>query len=117
MKKLLLLAVAAITLMAGNCNSDPVFVAVRGVNIAPIGYVSVAVGSTITLTATVVPPNATNKDIVWSSSDISRATVNASGVVTGVSTGTIAIRATPIEAVGAVGPMIYTEKIVVVTAP
>ncbi|MCL2462933.1 MAG: Ig-like domain-containing protein, partial [Defluviitaleaceae bacterium] len=54
---------------------------------------SVAVGKTVTLTATVAPSDATNKAVAWSSGNEAVATV-ANGVVTGVSAGTAAITAT-----------------------
>lgn len=43
--------------------------------------------------ATVIPPNATDKTVTWSSDDEDVATV-ANGVVTGVSAGTATITAT-----------------------
>lgn len=49
---------------------------------------------TIKLVASVTPSNATNKKIIWSSSDTAIATVDASGLVTGVSNGTAIITAT-----------------------
>jgi uncharacterized protein YjdB len=56
---------------------------------------SIIVGSTSTATATVLPENASNKTVSWSSSDITVATVNSSsGVVTGVAAGTANIIAT-----------------------
>ena len=61
---------------------------------------SVAKGSTVTLTATVAPSNATNKSITWSSSNSSVATVSG-GVVTGVSAGTATIKATASNGVSA----------------
>jgi uncharacterized protein YjdB len=51
------------------------------------------VSDTLTLVATVLPSNATNKSVTWSSNS-SNATVNSSGVVTAVSGGTATIRAT-----------------------
>lgn len=51
----------------------------------------VSVGKTLTLTCTIEPTNATNKELVWSSSDKTIATVDAEGVVTGVKAGTVTI--------------------------
>lgn len=51
------------------------------------------IGGTTTLTATVAPSNATNKNITWSSSNTSVATVN-NGVVTAVAAGTADITVT-----------------------
>ena len=55
------------------------------------------IGGTETLAATVLPSNAANKDVVWSSSATSVATVSASGLVTAVSAGTAAITATTVD--------------------
>ena len=52
---------------------------------------SVAVGSTIDLRTEVIPSGTT---VTWSSSDTDKATVNTSGVVTGVATGTAEITGT-----------------------
>ena len=54
---------------------------------------SVKLGKTLTLTATVEPANAANKNVTWSSSETSVATVS-NGVVTGVATGNAEITAT-----------------------
>ena len=50
--------------------------------------------STLTLTASVLPENAADKSYTWSSDDITTATVNQNGVVTGVAGGTANIIAT-----------------------
>ena len=49
---------------------------------------NLSVGDTATLTATVLPEDAVDKTITWSSSDTSVATVNGSGLVTAVGSGT-----------------------------
>ena len=51
------------------------------------------VGSNYQLTATIFPSNATNKSIVWTSSDSSIATVDSNGIVTGVKAGAATITA------------------------
>ncbi|MCL1838773.1 MAG: Ig-like domain-containing protein, partial [Propionibacteriaceae bacterium] len=52
---------------------------------------SVKVGGTATLTPTITPSNATNKNLTWSSSNSAVATVDAKGVVTGRAAGTATI--------------------------
>ena len=54
---------------------------------------AVTMGNTLTLTPTVLPVNATNRTVIWTSSNTSIATVN-NGVVTPVSNGTVTITAT-----------------------
>ena len=51
-------------------------------------------GATSQLTATVLPENATNKAVTWTSSNTSVATVNATGIVTAVANGSATITAT-----------------------
>ncbi len=54
---------------------------------------TIEMGKTATLTATVSPESATNKTVTWTSSDESVATVDENGVVTGVAPGTATITA------------------------
>lgn len=68
-------------------------VAVTGVDLKP-DTASVAVGATTQLTANVQPANATNKAVSYKSSDTTKATVDAKGVVTGVAAGTADITVT-----------------------
>lgn len=68
-------------------------VAVTGVTVSPATS-SVVVGSTRQITPTVAPADATNKAVTYSSSNTAVATVNASGLVTGVSAGSAVITTT-----------------------
>ena len=56
--------------------------------------ISLVVGEEETLTATVAPSNASNKNVTWSSDDIEVATVDNSGKVTAVAAGTATITVT-----------------------
>jgi hypothetical protein len=57
---------------------------------------TVTAGDTVTITATITPSNATNKGIVWTSSDETVATVSG-GIVTGVGNGTAVITAKTVD--------------------
>ena len=50
-------------------------------------------GGTLQLTATVLPSNATNKTVTWTTSNSSVATVNSNGLVTTIASGTVTITA------------------------
>ena len=58
------------------------------------GLASLTVGSSIKLTISFIPDNATNKNIKWESSNTNIATVDENGVVVGKKTGTVTITAT-----------------------
>lgn len=60
-------------------------------------------GEVAVLTATVLPENATDKTVTWTSSDETVATVDANGRVTAVSAGSAVITATAIDGGGASG--------------
>ncbi len=57
-------------------------------------YSNLNVGDTLKLTATINPSNADNKNVKWSSSDTSVATVDSSGNVKGINTGIATIKVT-----------------------
>jgi uncharacterized protein YjdB len=61
---------------------------------------TVGVGDTTSIKATIAPVNASNKTVVWSSSNPSVATVNATGIVTAVAVGNATINATAQDAGG-----------------
>ena len=65
---------------------------VKKINLIPEKDVMDA-GTLMQISATVEPANATNRDLVWSSSDPSIATVDNKGVVRGIKNGTVTITA------------------------
>ena len=71
-------------------------VAVTGVSLDQTAL-NVPLGTAPQLTATVMPENATNKDVAWSSSNKTVATVSESGVITPVSEGATIITVTTMD--------------------
>ena len=63
---------------------------------------TINIGESKTVTATVSPSNASNKNISWTSCDESVATVNSNGVVTGKSAGTTTIVASAQDGSGVI---------------
>ena len=84
---------------------------VTGVTISDKSFTLVK-DATKTLTATVSPANASNKNVTWSSSNTSVATVSSSGVVTGVSAGNATITVTTVD-----GGKTDTANVTVANAP
>ncbi|MBR4500167.1 MAG: Ig domain-containing protein, partial [Paludibacteraceae bacterium] len=72
---------------------NPTTVNVTGITLSQTEAAMTVGGETLTLTATVAPDDATDKTVVWTSSDPTVATV-ANGVVTAVAAGTATITAT-----------------------
>lgn len=69
-------------------------IAVTGITIAP-SSATIKVGKTVTLGATITPSNATDKAVTWAvTSGSTYASVDESGVVTGVAAGTAVVTAT-----------------------
>ncbi|WKL46890.1 Ig-like domain-containing protein [Flavobacterium pectinovorum] len=71
-------------------------VAVTSVSLSPTSA-SLNVGATQQLTPTVLPSNATNKAVTYSSSNTAVATVNSSGLITAVANGTATIIVTTVD--------------------
>ena len=67
-------------------------VPVTSIKVSPTST-SIKVGSTVTISASITPENATEKQISWASSDNDIATVSSGGVVMGKKVGTVTITA------------------------
>lgn len=72
---------------------EPEIISVESVSISG-STAALTVGSTRNLSAVITPSNATNKNVVWTSSNSSIATVNSGGKVTAVSPGQVTITVT-----------------------
>ena len=71
-------------------------IAVTGVSINPT-TATLTTGSTVQLTATVSPSNASNPSVNWSSNNTAVATVSATGLVTSVGSGSATVTATTVD--------------------
>ncbi|MDR1543722.1 MAG: Ig-like domain-containing protein [Prevotellaceae bacterium] len=77
--------------------------AVTNIAVTP-SSTTISVSNTTTLTAEITPSNATNTNVTWSiQSGNTYASVNASGVVTGLAAGTATVRATAQDGSGVYG--------------
>ncbi len=83
------LILGPITITSSGGSSTPV----TGVSVDPTSK-SIVPGETFTITPTVSPAGATDKTVSWSSNATGKATVNSSGVVTGVAAGSATITCT-----------------------
>lgn len=70
-----------------SIEQDTTYVAVTGITRTSAASATVAVGGTYQFTQTIAPGGASNTKVLYTSSNPARATVNASGLVTGVATG------------------------------
>lgn len=91
--------IVAMSMLALSCEKEPqnetggdTTVSVSSVTVTA-SSTTVEVGGSVQVTATVLPENATDKSVVWSSSQESVATVNSLGLVTAVAAGETVITA------------------------
>lgn len=76
---------------------DPDVVHVTGVSIAGDDHVMITMGQTLQLVATVLPANATNKDVIWTSDNMAVASVSPTGLVTAMTMGNAKITVTTVD--------------------
>lgn len=98
-------ALAFAGVLAG-CGDDVTVEDTLEVTVTP-ATATVAVGSSVTLTASVTGTNA-NKAVNWTTSDAAKATVDANGKVTGVAAGSATITATAAADPGVKGSALVT---------
>lgn len=94
-----------------NGSGNPGNVPVTGVTLNPT-TAQVEVGQSLQLNAGIAPSNATNKQVTWSVSGGSAASVSQEGVVTGLAPGTATVTATTVD-----GQKTASSTITVVPAP
>ena len=87
-----LLFVLIALLFISSCKKDPVEQKVTSITLAPPSP-RVVVGGKQQLEITVLPADAANKEVTWSSNDENKATVDETGLVTGAGEGTAIITA------------------------
>lgn len=113
MKKILS-AVLAVSMIFVGCKKDPILVGSITLNQS---VASIVEGETLKLTATVTPNNAENQEIRWSSDNTAVATVDASGTVSAVKSGSAKITAAASDASGvkATCQVTVTDKAILIT--
>lgn len=86
-------SINSVTSQAATLTVTAATVSVTGVTLNKTSL-SLTVGGTVILNATITPDNATNKNVTWSSDNTSVATVDADGKVTAAGAGTATITVT-----------------------
>ena len=86
-----------------------VIVPVQDINLSH-SNVKLVEGDEFTLSATVIPDNATNKEVTWRSSDESVVTVSKAGVITAIKAGDAIIYASTDEIEQSCNIEVYTEE-------
>lgn len=71
-------------------------VAVESITVSP-DQMTIVLGQSLQLAVTIIPDNATDKTVVWTSSEESVATVSTTGLVQALAEGTATIRATSMD--------------------
>ena len=91
-------ATITVTTVDGNKQASCVITAIQGVEEVKLpATLTIVEGNTAKLTPTVLPTNATNKAVTWSSSNLQVATVDEEGNVTPVGLGTTVITVTTVD--------------------
>ena len=100
----------------GTCAITVEATKVSSISVLPATATLYVGGETQTLTASVLPADATDKTYTWSSTDVAVATVSEDGVVTPVAAGTCTIKATANDGSSVAGECAVTVSNVMPTA-
>jgi uncharacterized protein YjdB len=104
--------------IAGNFNftNGAITIAVKAVPVTGVtvtganSATTVAIGSTLQLSASITPANASNKTVTWSvTNGTGKATISSTGLLTGTAVGTVTVKAKATDGSGITG----TETIAV----
>lgn len=86
---------------AGNTTSSVtiqnLIVPVASITVLPTVINPLSVGSSVLIIPNILPANASNKNVFWTTSNAAKATVSSTGVVTGIAAGTATITATTVD--------------------
>ena len=113
--------IAALTIVMASCTSATTSVTLSSIAVSPISPSALAVGSTQTFTATATySDNSTenvSSQVTWSSDTPAVATINSSGVASGIAAGTANITASLSGVTSAVAGLTVTAATVAVQVP
>lgn len=93
---------------AVSASFEVTFLPILVESVSVTGVRAVTVGGTRSLTATVLPANASNKALTWSSSNSAIATVSGSGLVRGLSNGIVTITSVSVSNPTVTGFLVLT---------
>ena len=97
-----------VTIASTNANAKTTFTigdkkSIPITNISIIGNNEISVAGTLNLSAEITPSNASNKDIYWSVNNVRVATINQSGILTGLKEGEVIVTASAKDGSGIKG--------------
>ena len=107
----LLLSVSMTTIVFNSCNKDDAPIDVTYISL-DILTLTLLVGEEYTLTATIIPNNADDKTVIWTSNDESKSTV-VNGKVTAISTGMATITAKAGNQTATCIVEVYDENVII----
>ena len=96
MKKLKSLILTVLAVITAGCEKSPQTVPVAGVKLDKYAVI-ITEGDKSKLSATILPENASNKNVSWNSSDANIATVSKDGEITAIKPGSSTVTVTTID--------------------